>query len=467
MNLPMDLEPPLRIGTRSSALAIEVATEVARALSRVGLTEGYVLVPIGADRPGGDPSSFAGGPLQTEALRQALQDGLCDIAIHFGKDLPAGCRMKLGAVLPRADPREALCCTGGRSLDQLPAGARIGVPPGVRGPQLLALRDDLQIKTVRGSVESRVAQVRDGQLDGLVLARAIIDHQPLADLDEVFSLATLTPTPAQGLVLVEKARGLSDRIQQLLSAISSHDSLLQLVAERQFKRIMLQFRPAAGATAKSGAAASGGADHQQPVGAVAELNRWAGRVSLTMWGVVIDQGAPLRAEASIILDDDCDHHRHQAEELAERLVVKLQAACSDSSAAVRDSRPVGVMRDRRVLFDSSSPITGGYRQLIAERGGLAVPVPMASTSLALASDVDQVLLSCQQADFVGVSSPLVVEILAEAARRQGTSLDQCLAESTVVAIGAAAGVALAEQYVDFEVAPTAAVGRAALAGVWP
>ncbi|WP_338063847.1 hydroxymethylbilane synthase [Actinomyces ruminis] len=122
------------------------------------------------------------------ALREALLDGACDLAVHSCKDLPTApvAGLRIAAVPAREDPRDALCTAGGAMLADLPRGARVGTGSPRRGAQLLAMRPDLQIVPVRGNVPTRLSRVvgavvgadgplgavREPDLDAVVLALA-------------------------------------------------------------------------------------------------------------------------------------------------------------------------------------------------------------------------------------------------------------------------------------------------------
>ena len=157
----------MRLGTRGSALALAQAGAVARALG------GAELVPIATtgDRDRGAPPAQDKGRWVKE-LDEALLRGDVDLAVHSAKDVPAELRdgLELVAAPPRADPRDALC--GRASLDELPAGARVGTSSVRRAAQLHALRDDLDVADLRGNVDTRLRRLAEGDYDAIVLALA-------------------------------------------------------------------------------------------------------------------------------------------------------------------------------------------------------------------------------------------------------------------------------------------------------
>src|SRR5262245_37758424 len=155
---------PLRIGTRGSPLALIQARMVrdALALAHPALAAPDVIeiVPI---RTTGDTvqdrrlMEIGGKGLFTKEIEEALLGGRIDCAVHSVKDmqtwLPPG--LVIGAMLPREDPRDALISRHGSRIADLPDGAIVGTASLRRQAQLLALRPDLRVVTLRGNVETR------------------------------------------------------------------------------------------------------------------------------------------------------------------------------------------------------------------------------------------------------------------------------------------------------------------------
>jgi hydroxymethylbilane synthase len=150
----------LKIGTRGSPLARVQADGVARRLeaNTPGLTTELVIIKTTGDHVLDRPLSEIGGKgLFTKEIEEALFDGRIDLAVHSLKDvatvLPDG--LDLAAVLPREDVRDALIAGGYSRLADLPEGAVVGSASLRRRAQLLALRPDLQVVNLRGSVQTR------------------------------------------------------------------------------------------------------------------------------------------------------------------------------------------------------------------------------------------------------------------------------------------------------------------------
>jgi hydroxymethylbilane synthase len=221
----------IRLGTRGSALALAQARWVAERLP--GEPE---LVPIttSGDRPsprgegqtlppGGDKSRFV------KEIEEALLAGSVDLAVHSAKDvpgeLPAG--LSIVGVPERADARDALC--GAASLDALAEGAVLGTASVRRRAQLLALRPDLEVRELRGNVDTRLRKLADGGFDAIVLARAGLER--LGRGGEGVPLPELVPAPGQGCLALE-ARSDDAETAEAAAALTDRAALKELTAER-------------------------------------------------------------------------------------------------------------------------------------------------------------------------------------------------------------------------------------------
>jgi hydroxymethylbilane synthase len=218
----------VRLGTRSSALALAQAEGVAAALG------GAEVVPVKtADGELGDKARFVRG------VEAALLDGGVDLGVHSAKDLPgelpAG--LALVGVPGRADPSDAFVGAAD-SLDAIRAGARVGTSSLRRRSQLLALRPDLEVVALRGNVDTRLAKLEAGEYDGIVLAAAGLER--LGRQDEIafrFELGELTPAPGQGCLAIE-GRGEDADAATAAARISDRVALIELTAERAATRAL-------------------------------------------------------------------------------------------------------------------------------------------------------------------------------------------------------------------------------------
>jgi hydroxymethylbilane synthase len=245
----------LRLGSRRSPMAVTQSELVADLITeRTGRRVEIVGVTTLGDVSRAQLTQIGGTGVFVSALREALLGGEVDLAVHSLKDLPAGPakNITLAAVPPRDDPRDALVARDGAKLADLPAGARIGTGSPRRAAQLLALRGDLQTVPIRGNAGTRLRQVTDGELDGVVLAVAGLARigQQHA-ITQLFELDEMLPAPGQGALAVE-CRADDPELATLLAAVNDPASMAAAVAERSLLEAL-----AAGCSAPVGGYAAG------------------------------------------------------------------------------------------------------------------------------------------------------------------------------------------------------------------
>src|SRR5438477_11431967 len=178
----------LRLGTRSSPLALAQARMVRQALAAAHGLEAEQIA-ITAIRTSGDriqdrPLAEAGGKgLFTKEIEEALLAGSIDLAVHSAKDmptvLPGG--LMLAACLPREDVRDAFISRKAASLRDLPRGAVVGTASLRRQAMVKRLRPDVSVATLRGNVETRIKKLEAGEVDATLLALAGLKRLGLAD----------------------------------------------------------------------------------------------------------------------------------------------------------------------------------------------------------------------------------------------------------------------------------------------
>ncbi|WP_028049502.1 hydroxymethylbilane synthase [Cellulomonas sp. URHD0024] len=223
------------VGTRGSALALTQTGHVVDALAAAGdLTLETVRVRTDGDRLTGSLASLGGTGVFVTALREALLDGRCDLAVHSLKDLPTGDPpgLVLGAVPVREDPADALCARDGLKLADLPVGARVGTGSPRRKAQLLAARPDLEVVDIRGNVDTRLGRIAS-DLDAVVLARAGLARLGRLDaVTEAFGPDVMTPAPGQGALAIEVRAGVDGPLARALEALDDRPTRLAVAAER-------------------------------------------------------------------------------------------------------------------------------------------------------------------------------------------------------------------------------------------
>lgn len=223
----------IRIGTRGSLLATTQAGAIKDALTARGHAAELVTISTEGDRSA-EPIATIGVGVFTAALREAIDDGRVDIAVHSYKDLPTAPdpRFTIAAVPPREDPRDALVARDGMVLGELPAGSVIGTSSPRRAAQLRALGLGLEIRPLRGNLDTRLNRVVSGDLDGIVVARAGLARiGRLDDVTETLEPVQMLPAPAQGALAVECRSG-DTKLAALLAELDHADTRAAVTAER-------------------------------------------------------------------------------------------------------------------------------------------------------------------------------------------------------------------------------------------
>ncbi len=229
----------LTIGTRKSNLALWQTNHVAEALQAAwdDLTIAIEPITTRGDQTLDRPLPEIGGKgLFTLELEEALRHGRIDLAVHSLKDLPIedAAQLTLGAVLGRADVRDVLVVRDDYTLGSLPPGAVVGTSSLRRQAQLRAARPDLQVRSIRGNVETRIRKVRDGEYDATLLAAAGLQRLGLSsETDQVLPLDVMLPAPGQGALAVQCRAG-DEATLRLLAAIDNPLARATTTAERSF-----------------------------------------------------------------------------------------------------------------------------------------------------------------------------------------------------------------------------------------
>jgi hydroxymethylbilane synthase len=303
-NLSWGCLPMIRIGTRGSPLALVQARAVRDALVAAQPDVAVEVVPI---KTTGDQvqdrrlMEIGGKGLFTKEIEEALRDGRIDCAVHSMKDLetwlPAG--LTIGAMLPREDARDALLARMGSSIADLPRGAVVGTASLRRQAQLLALRPDLKVVTLRGNVETRMRKLGAGEADATLLAVAGLKRLGLLDkATAIVDSDEILPAVGQGAIGIEM-RDDDGRMRDLLARLDHHATTVCVTAERACL------------------AELDGSCHT-PIAAHAELN---------------DDGRTLRLRALIALPDGTSVHRDESRGPAADAAALGQAAGQRLKAA--------------------------------------------------------------------------------------------------------------------------------------
>ena len=231
----------LRIGTRASALALWQAREVA---ARIAAQPDAPSVEIVHVSTSGDEQSerplwqVRGQAFFTREIDRALLEGKVDIAVHSLKDLPTqlDAGLALAALLPRADPRDALVSRDGAPLAALSAGARIGTSSLRRRAFLARLRPDATLLELRGNVPTRIERLQRGEYEAIVLAAAGLARLGLAQhVTEYLAAESFPPAVSQGVIGVCARSGDVATLRWLV-ALDDREARLAASAERALLR---------------------------------------------------------------------------------------------------------------------------------------------------------------------------------------------------------------------------------------
>lgn len=230
----------ITLGTRGSDLARWQTNYVLNLLQQAHhdlKTEVQVFVTQG-DKVLDKPLPQVGGKgLFTAELESALRGGSIDVAVHSLKDLPTEQPegLALGAIPVRANPADVLVSREGFTLETLSHGATIGTSSRRRAAQLRHLRPDLQIKDIRGNVDTRIRKALEPELgyDAVLLAYAGLDRLELTHfISQVLPLDVMLPAPGQGALGVQCRD--DELSRHFLKPLHHHETALAVTAERAF-----------------------------------------------------------------------------------------------------------------------------------------------------------------------------------------------------------------------------------------
>jgi len=227
-----------RLGTRGSKLALVQANMVRDRLIAAGAACEIVILKTSGDRIQDKSLADAGGKgLFVKELEDALLKDEIDLAVHSMKDVPTALPpgLSLSAFLEREDPSEAFLSNKGKSLADLPKGARLGTSSVRRHAQAARARPDLDIVLLRGNVDTRLRKLDDGEMDAIFLALAGLKRLGLASrATQVLDPNDWLPSLGQGVVGIE-IRETDTHAREITGALNHVPSELALTCERAFQ----------------------------------------------------------------------------------------------------------------------------------------------------------------------------------------------------------------------------------------
>jgi hydroxymethylbilane synthase len=237
-------EKTIRIGTRGSPLALAQAHEVrARLIAAHGIAEHrfeIIVIKTTGDQITGPLSEVGGKGLFTKELEEALLANEIDLAVHSMKDvatvLPDG--LTITAILPREDVRDAFISLKYATLDDVPAGARIGTSSLRRQAQVKLRRPDLEVIGFRGNVQTRLKKLSEGVADATFLACAGLKRLDLTErITSAVETDVMLPAVAQAAISIE-IRADDEDTAALAGKLNDERTALCVTAERAFLRVL-------------------------------------------------------------------------------------------------------------------------------------------------------------------------------------------------------------------------------------
>ena len=232
----------IKIGTRKSKLAL-IQTDIVKDKIKQAFPELEVEI-VKIDTKGDqilDKSltSFGGKGVFTAELEAELLSRQIDIAVHSAKDMPMDFPegLGIGAVLDRADVRDTFVTTTGKTLEELEPGSIVGTSSLRRELLIKEINPYVNIKLLRGNVQTRLSKLRDGQYDGIILAAAGIERLGYEKEEGLYyqylDPDVFLPAAGQGILSVE-SRTEDAEMEEILAAIHSEKAECLLMAERAF-----------------------------------------------------------------------------------------------------------------------------------------------------------------------------------------------------------------------------------------
>ncbi|HAO60192.1 MAG TPA: hydroxymethylbilane synthase [Psychrobacter sp.] len=231
----------LNIATRKSPLAMWQAEHIKSRLESLypELEVNLVTMVTQGDKILDTPLAKIGGKgLFVKELEQALYDGRADIAVHSLKDvpmeLPEG--LILGTYCKRETPTDAFVSNTYDKLEELPQGAVVGTASLRRQCQIKAFRPDLQIKSLRGNVQTRLSKLDAGEYDAIILATSGLKRVELSErIKQEIDIDISLPAVGQGALAIE-CRADDEAVLALLKPLNDGQARIRLKAERALNR---------------------------------------------------------------------------------------------------------------------------------------------------------------------------------------------------------------------------------------
>ena len=229
----------LKIGTRGSQLALFQANWVKDQLVQAhpDLKVTLIKIKTTGDKIQDVPLAKIGGKgLFVKEIEESLIQKKIDLAVHSIKDVPTEFPegLHLSVITKREDPRDVFISRDGRTLKDLPQGAKIGTSSLRRQVQLLHFRNDFELIPLRGNLDTRLKKLKTMNLDGIVLALAGVKRLGLEErITEIIPLEVSLPAIGQGALGIE-TRMNGQEVEDQIRFLNDRDSSIAITAERAF-----------------------------------------------------------------------------------------------------------------------------------------------------------------------------------------------------------------------------------------
>ena len=225
----------LRIGSRGSQLALWQANHISDRLRSQGHTVEIEIIKTTGDKITDVALAKVGTKgMFTKEIEEALIENRVDLAVHSLKDLPTelASDFEIAAITTRENPRDVFCSLKFASIEALPYGANVGTSSLRRLAQLKAIRSDLNIRPLRGNVDTRLHKLEAGDYDAVILAAAGLNRLGRTQLvKQVIPVEVMTPAAGQGALAIEIRRS-DGATRQLLAFLDDADARAATTCER-------------------------------------------------------------------------------------------------------------------------------------------------------------------------------------------------------------------------------------------
>jgi hydroxymethylbilane synthase len=225
----------LRIGSRGSQLALWQAHHIKALLERKGHTVELEIIKTTGDKILDVALAKVGTKgMFTKEIEEALEAGTVDLAVHSLKDLPTELAgpFEIAAITERVDPRDAFLSVKYHSIEELPKGAKVGTSSLRRQAQLMQIRPDLEILSLRGNVDTRVRKLEEGNYDAIILAAAGLTRLGKTQLvRQIIPTDLMVSAAGQGALGIEIRKG-DVKMREILAFLNDPDARAATICER-------------------------------------------------------------------------------------------------------------------------------------------------------------------------------------------------------------------------------------------